>query len=143
MIMIQANIDDMNPELYSYVMDRLFDSGASDVYLTPVIMKKGRPGIVVNVLVKKSLQQTMEEIIFKETTTFGLRYQSVICHRLKRTFEKVETPWGIVSVKISHFKDLPAHKAPEYEDCVRLASEHQIPAKDVFQYVQNKITQDE
>lgn len=138
MIVIQANIDDMNSELYPYIMDQLFSAGAKDVYLIPIIMKKGRPGIILNVLTEESLQEKMETLIFKETTTFGLRYQRVLCQRLRRTFTDVQTQWGTVRVKTSFFKDLPAHSAPEYEDCIRLAKEHQIPAKEIFKYVQNK-----
>lgn len=94
MIMVQANIDDMNPEHCSYVMDRLFEGGANDVYWSSIIMKKGRPGLCLHVLVDQDKLDVMKDIIFKQTTTIGLRYYPLTCHRLGREFIPIQTEWG-------------------------------------------------
>ena len=84
MIVLQANIDDMNPEYCSHVSDLLFERGANDVYWIPIVMKKGRPGLMLNVLAPKSKLDEMKQIVFQETTTLGVRYWDAACHRLGR-----------------------------------------------------------
>lgn len=135
MILMQANYDDMNPEWYSYVMDRLFEAGANDVYFVPIIMKKGRPGTMLNVLVSAHLQYSIEEIIFTETTTLGVRWMQASCHRLGRDFTKVNTPWGEMSVKIGYYKNKIVQFAPEFDECKRVADTHQVPLKKVYDEV--------
>ena len=93
MVLMQANIDDMNPEFCSYVMDRLFENGANDVYWISIVMKKGRPGIMLNVFVNNPLLSKMEEVIFSETTTLGIKYMRASCHRLGRELVQVQTEW--------------------------------------------------
>src|SRR5690348_15056533 len=99
MIMIQVNIDDMNPEYCSYVTDMLFGQGANDVCWIPIIMKKGRPGLQLQVLTDLNLLPQLETIIFRETSTLGLRYIAATVHRLARSFVKVSTLWGEMTVK--------------------------------------------
>ena len=94
MLLIQANLDNMNPEFTSYVTDRLFELGANDVYWVPIIMKKGRPGLMLNVLMHEDQLERIENVIFSETTTLGIRYLRTACHRLGREFIKVETQLG-------------------------------------------------
>lgn len=141
MLVIQANIDDMNPELCSPVSDRLFAAGANDVYWIPIIMKKGRPGIMLNVLVQADKLEAMEQVIFTETTTLGLRYMRASCHRLGREFHNVETLWGSISVKAGFYKGELVQYAPEFKDCERAAREHGIPLKRVYEEVRAQFLQ--
>ena len=134
-IEIQANIDDMNPELFPHVLDCLFDAGVRDAYLIPIIMKKGRPGILLNVLLDEEILETIETIIFQETTTLGLRYFRGNCLRLERSFEKVETPWGDINVKISYRKGKLTNVKPEYQECQKMAQGNNIPLKKVYAVV--------
>jgi uncharacterized protein (DUF111 family) len=135
MLLIQANIDDMNPELCSYISDCLFDAGANDVYWIPIIMKKGRPGIMLNVLVDDRQLSSIEEVIFRETTTIGLRYLRASCHRLARAFEQVSTPWGAINVKIGYHRGEMVQFAPEFKECEQAAKAHSVPLKQVYDEV--------
>ena len=138
-IQIQANIDDMNPELYPHVLDHLFEAGAKDAYLVPIIMKKGRPGVLLNVLLENSLLGEIESIIFQETTTVGLRFFKGTCVRLERTFEKVKTPWGEVNIKISYRDGKLMNAKPEYQECQKIALDNHIPLKQVYAEVNSYI----
>lgn len=133
MVMIQANLDDMNPEFTSYVTERLFEQGANDVYWIPIIMKKGRPGIMLNVLTSREKLEELENVIFAETTTLGLRYVAAACHRLGRTFVEVETPWGNVSVKAGIQNGRIVQYSPEFSRCEALAKQHNVPLKGVYE----------
>jgi uncharacterized protein (DUF111 family) len=133
MIMIQANLDDMSPEWCGHVADLLFEAGANDVFWIPIYMKKGRPGVMLNVLVHSTRLEAMEDIIFAETTSFGLRYTSVACHRLERRFDEVHTPWGTVRVKTGYHGGRLVEYAPEYEDCRRAARNGGVPLKMVYE----------
>ncbi|OXM87642.1 nickel insertion protein [Paenibacillus rigui] len=135
MLLVQANIDDMNPELCSYIGDCLFDAGANDVYWIPIIMKKGRPGVMLNVLLDERELEAVEEIIFRETTTIGLRYLRASCHRLGREFEKVTTPWGDIHVKIGYHRGELVQFAPEFKECEQAAKTHGVPLKLVYDEV--------
>lgn len=137
LILLQANIDDMNPEHCPYVMDKLFELGANDVYWIPIIMKKGRSGLMLNVLVDMERIEQVKELVFKETTTLGLRYAPVTCHRLGRALVNVVTPWGEVPVKIGYYQGKEVQYAPEFSDCRRIAHEHSIPLKHVYDTVRS------
>ncbi len=139
MLQIQVNIDDMNPEMYSYVLEQLFTAGARDAFLTPIIMKKGRPGMQLSVLVENSKLNEIEELIFKETSSIGLRYATITCHRLERDMNAVETPWGKVDVKIGYLNGVIVNVAPEYEDCANAARKGNVPLKKVFEWVRGQI----
>lgn len=136
---IQANLDDMNPEIYAYVMDRLFETGAYDVYLIPIIMKKGRPGVILNVLTSKANIGEVESIVFTETTSLGLRYWQTTCHRLAREVKFIETPWGMVNVKVGYYEGKCVQFAPEYEDCQKLAKESRVALKVIYDFVRQQI----
>jgi len=138
MVVVQANVDDMNPEWCSYVADKLFEQGANDVYWIPIIMKKGRPGLMLNVLTAEAKLKEMEEIIFRETTTLGLRYMRAACHRLGREMEKVDTPWGEISVKIGYYGGQPVQFAPEFRECEAAAQQSGVPLKTVYDEVRRR-----
>ena len=131
-LLIEANIDDMNPEVYGYLFDRLLEQGACDVYATPVLMKKGRPGNVLSVLAPAGRLDELAAIVLQETTTIGLRYYGVERRVLERQIRAVATPYGEVGVKFS-FLDGRRRVAPEYEDCARLAQQHQVPLLSVYE----------
>ena len=131
-LLIEANIDDMNPEVYGYLFDRLLEQGACDVYATPVLMKKGRPGNVLSVLAPAGRLDELAAIVLQETTTIGLRYYGVERRVLERQIRAVATPYGEVGVKFSCI-DGRRRAAPEYEDCARLAQEHQVPLLSVYE----------
>lgn len=138
MVLLQANIDDMNPEYSSYVSDRLFEAGANDVYWIPIIMKRGRPGLMLNVLTSEERIPEMEAVIFAETTTLGLRYIRADVHRLGRQFAKVETEWGPISVKLGFHRDELVQMAPEFKECEAAAKRFGVPLKRVYEEVRRK-----
>jgi uncharacterized protein (DUF111 family) len=138
MIMIQANIDDMNPEFCSYVMDLLFELGANDVCFIPIIMKKGRPGLQLQVLTNQSILGALEAIIFRETTTLGLRYIPATVHRLARSFEKVNTLWGEMTVKVGYHVGKIVQFAPEFKECEQVASQFGVALQDVYAEVRRQ-----
>ncbi|MEK8129596.1 nickel insertion protein [Paenibacillus filicis] len=135
MLIIQANLDDMNPELTSYITDKLLEAGANDVYWIPIIMKKGRPGVMLNVLADEGKAGELEEVIFSETTTFGLRYVRADCHRLGREFILIETRWGAIHVKAAFHIGRMVQFAPEFKECEQAAKKHQVPLKQVYDEV--------
>ena len=139
--LVETNVDDMSPELYGYLMERLFAEGALDVYLTPVVMKKGRPGVLVSVLAPPERVGHIAELLFRETTTLGLRISYADRIKLSRREGTVRTPWGSVRVKVARCGG-KERASPEYEDCARIAREHRIPLREVYRVVQ-RIAEDE
>jgi uncharacterized protein (TIGR00299 family) protein len=131
-LLIECNIDDMNPEFFDHISERLFNSGASDVFLTNIIMKKSRPGIIINVIIEKEFADTVKEILFSETTTLGVRSFPFRKDTLVRKFETIDTEWGKVEIKRSYYKGREVSCKPEYEDCKKIASENGIPVKQVY-----------
>ena len=132
LIVMEANIDDCNPQIFDYVMDRLLKTGARDVWLTPVQMKKNRPAVTLSVLAPAELREKIEEIIFAETTTIGIRRYPVQRTAAERREETVETPWGSVRVKISSINGKVCSATPEYDDCRKLAEANGVPLKEVL-----------
>ncbi|TRZ40373.1 DUF111 family protein [Niallia circulans] len=135
MLKVEVNLDDISGEVLGYVMDLLFASGANDVYYSPIYMKKNRPGILLQLLCSQQKLAEMKGILFKETTTLGIRYYPVVVHRLERRFREVKTEWGIVKVKEGILQGQIVQTAPEYEDCKKIAVQHQIPLKEVYEQV--------
>lgn len=125
----------MSGEWLGYVMDLLFDAGANDVYYTPIFMKKNRPGVLLQLLCSQSKLEQMKKILFSETTTLGLRYYPLVVHRLERKFTEVSTQWGQVTVKEGIFEGQVVQKAPEYEDCRKIATQYEMPLKKVYEEV--------
>jgi uncharacterized protein (TIGR00299 family) protein len=130
---LEANLDDLNPQVFGYVMDRLFEEGALDAFGTPVQMKKNRPGTLLTILCKPEDAGKLTHLIFTETTTLGVRRRDEMRRTLARRWEKVGTPWGEVRVKIASMNGTVTNYAPEYEDCRRIAAEHHVPLKTVIQ----------
>jgi hypothetical protein len=134
MVEISANIDDLSPQIYDHVMNRLFEAGARDVTLTPTMMKKGRPAVVLGVIAEAARRDAIAEIIFAETSTIGLRFHAVARLKLHREIREVETRWGKVRVKISGANGgAPTTISPEYDDCRRIAAEHKVPLRVVIE----------
>ncbi len=130
---IEANLDDMNPQVFGYVIDRLLEAGALDVFATPVQMKKSRPGLVLTVLARNQDVERLSKLIFAETTTLGMRLRQEQRLTLERQHVTVTTPWGEVRVKIGSLDGAVCNAAPEFEDCRRLAAAHEVPLKRVMQ----------
>lgn len=139
-VMIECNIDDMNPEHYPHVMDLLMSGGASDVCFTPTIMKKGRPGIIISVLSDASLQRSMTEIILRETTTLGVRSYPVSRTMLDRETERFESSLGHVAVKKSYLNGRLLKWKPEFNDCRKLAQEHGLALGEVSRRIDAEFT---
>jgi pyridinium-3,5-bisthiocarboxylic acid mononucleotide nickel chelatase len=130
---LEANLDDLNPQVFGYVMDRLLEEGALDAFGVPVQMKKNRPGMLLTVLCKPEDASNLMQIIFAETTTLGVRRREELRQTLARRWEKVCTPWGEIRIKIASMNGTVTNYAPEYEDCRRIAAEHHVPLKQVMQ----------
>jgi hypothetical protein len=130
---LEANIDDLNPQVFGYVMDKLLEAGALDVFGVPVQMKKNRPGMLLTVLSRTEDSQRLARIVFTETTTLGIRRREERREVLLRRSQAVQTPWGEVSMKIANLNGTVTNYAPEYEDCRRIAAERGIPLKSVMQ----------
>jgi len=134
-IQMECNIDDMNPEFFDYVSERLFSAGASDVFLSNIIMKKGRPGTILHVICETESAEKIKEIIFTESTSLGIRTFPFRKDTLAREFETVKTAFGEIRIKRSYYKGNEVSVKPEYDDCKKLAAERGIPVKDVYNHV--------
>lgn len=135
MLVIEANIDDLNPQIYEYVMEKLLALGARDVWMTPIIMKKSRPATMLSVLAEGTLLESIAACLFAETSTIGIRHYPVQRQIAGRVTKKITTPWGEASVKVSSYQNKICNVAPEFEDCRKLAEEHNIPLKQIQQQV--------
>ncbi len=130
---LEANLDDLNPQVFGYVLDRLLQEGALDVFGMPVQMKKNRPGTLLTVLCQSADAIKLTQLIFAETTTLGVRQRHEVRQTLARRWENVRTQWGEVRIKIASMNGTVTNYAPEYEDCRRIATEHHVPLKTVMQ----------
>jgi uncharacterized protein (TIGR00299 family) protein len=134
-LMIEANIDDLNPQVYPYVIEKLLSAGARDAWTTPITMKKGRPAVKLSVLADKEIQPSLTAIIFAETSSIGMRYYQVNREEAERKIVEIQTQWGLLHAKVSYFQGEVCNIAPEYEDCRQIADELGIPLKTVWQEV--------
>lgn len=132
-VQIETNIDDMNPEWFGYVVEKLFAAGALDVYLTPIYMKKNRPATLLGVIARRTDEAALAQIILSETSTFGLRVIPLRRYEAQREFQKAVTAYGEVRIKMKILDGQTVQAAPEYEDCVRLAKEQGVPLGQVYQ----------
>jgi uncharacterized protein (TIGR00299 family) protein len=130
-VTIECEIDDMNPQLFGPLMDRLYAEGALDVYYAPVQMKKNRPGTLVTVIAPPDRRELLSGVLFTDTTTIGVRYQEMYRERLEREIRTVETPVGTIRFKIARRAGSIVNASPEFEDCARAAAGHGLPIKDV------------
>jgi pyridinium-3,5-bisthiocarboxylic acid mononucleotide nickel chelatase len=128
---LETNIDDMNPEVFPYVIDKLLSGGARDAFVTPVIMKKGRPGILLTVLVSPQRLEDMTSLLYRETTTIGIRYRTMSRKVLSRAIKTVDTPFGKMKMKEVE-KNGKIHLIPEFEECRKIAEERNIPLIEVY-----------
>lgn len=131
-LMIETNIDDMSPEFYPYIIGRLFSAGAKEAYITPIIMKKGRPGALLTVMTVSALSDAIYEIIFMETTTAGVREYAVRQTMLKRDFRELETPYGKIMVKDLQYKGRVISSKPEYDRIAEIAEREKIPLRSIY-----------
>lgn len=132
-VLIETNIDDMNPEFYDYIMDKLFSQGALDVFLTPIQMKKNRPAHMFSIIVYEKNLKEILEVLFSESTTLGVRVREIKRLRLNQQNFMAETKYGKIRVKVGIFKGEIKNIAPEYEDCKKMAKQHQVPLKEVYE----------
>jgi uncharacterized protein (TIGR00299 family) protein len=137
-VVIETNIDDMNPQIYPYLIERLLASGAHDAYLVPIIMKKGRPGILLSTMVERRKLDTIIETIYQQTTTIGLRVQSIGRLKLPRRQREVQTPFGIVKAKVV-IRNGKEMLTPEYEECKRIAMERNLPLLEVMRLLERAL----
>lgn len=131
-LVLEAELDDMSPQLCEGLFERLFACGALDAYITPVQMKKGRPGILITCLVAPEGREAIEEVLFSETTTLGVRRQEWQRSVLQRRSVPVETPYGTIRVKLGERAGRVYNAQPEFEDCRRAAAERAVPVKEVW-----------
>ena len=134
-VLVETNIDDMNPEFYDHIMDSLFTAGALDVYLTNIQMKKNRPAVKISVLVPPAKREAVSHILLTETSTFGIRFTEMNRIILDRQSMEVQTPYGKVAVKVGSRDGQVMHFSPEYENCKEIARKKRIPVKTVYDTV--------
>ena len=131
MLMLETNIDDMNPEIYDYVFERLFKAGAREVFLQAIQMKKNRPGTLLSIIAPPEARDRLTSIVFRESTTIGIRYIEMKRECLARETTTVDTPFGPVAIKIARRNGEILNASPEFDDCARIAAERGRPVKDV------------
>lgn len=129
---LETNLDDISPEVVGFAIERLFAAGALDVFAVPIQMKKNRPGVLLSVICASENANDLEAILFRETGTFGVRRTTATRAKLQREAVTVETPWGPVKAKRGWRADGVSVLTPEYEDCARVAREHNVPLRDVY-----------
>lgn len=130
--LLECNIDDMNPEMYESTVEMLFEKGAQDVYLTPIIMKKSRPAVTISIICDAEHRRNLEEVLWLRTTTFGLRMNKISKHMLKRDIATVTTKYGPISVKNGYLRGDRIKWKLEYEDAKRLAQEKGVTIKAIY-----------
>ncbi|HEY9077944.1 MAG TPA: nickel pincer cofactor biosynthesis protein LarC [Anaerolineaceae bacterium] len=133
LVVLETNIDDMNPQLFTQVMEHLFATGALDVFMTPIFMKKNRPGTMLSVIAYKKDESSLAQIILRETTTFGIRVRPIDRHEALRNFSEVTTTFGKVRVKLKILDGKVILASPEFDVCARLAREAGVPVLQVYQ----------
>jgi uncharacterized protein (TIGR00299 family) protein len=137
-VAVETNIDDLNPELYPFIIEQLYAAGVHDAYLVPIIMKKGRPGILLSVLAARGSIEEVLKVIFAQTTTLGVRIQHTERRKLPRLQKEVQTSLGTIKAKAVVF-DGVERLVPEYEECRRIATERNIPLREVYRIIESEI----
>jgi uncharacterized protein (TIGR00299 family) protein len=134
LVQLDTNIDDMNPQLYAAVSDKLFAAGAKDVWFTPIQMKKNRPAVLLSALAPAARETALASVMMEETTTLGVRVHALDHrHEARREMQAVATPHGAVRVKVKYVGDKPAGATPEYDDCKALADARGVPVREVLE----------
>ena len=134
---IETNIDDMNPQFYDYVMEKLLAMGVLEVFVTPILMKKNRPGHLLTVICPSGKLLPVAKFLFQETTTLGLRWHEEEREKTDREIQPLQTKYGRIRFKLARWEGSVVNFSPEYDDCKRLALEKKIPLKDVFEEAKN------
>lgn len=142
-IVLESNIDDMNPEHYEFILDQLFQAGASDAWIVPIIMKKSRPAVTLSILCKEALAEKMKTIIFTHSSTLGIRESSIKKNMLRREESQIDTIYGSIRIKKSFFNGKLIRTKPEFEDCKKLAETHQISISEIENAVHSKMENNE
>ncbi|MFQ5584290.1 MAG: nickel pincer cofactor biosynthesis protein LarC, partial [Calditrichia bacterium] len=137
---IETNIDDMNPQIYDHLFDVLFSNGALDVFLSNIAMKKNRPAVKLTVLCDNADEKKFSGLIFRETSSIGVRIRQEKRYKLSREIQKIQTEYGEVKIKISKLRGEILSRVPEYEDCKRIAREKGIPLKMIYDAVLRSIS---
>lgn len=132
MVQMETNLDDMNPQFYGYIMEKLFAAGARDVFLTPIQMKKNRPGILLGIIANRQDEAALADLLLRETTTLGLRVQPIQRYEAQRAFRQVETRYGVLTVKQKLINGKVIQTMPEYDDCLRLARENGVSLAEIY-----------
>jgi uncharacterized protein (TIGR00299 family) protein len=140
---VECNIDDMNPEFYDYIIDSLFSAGAKDVFITPIIMKKSRPAVKLSILCNPEAENRVNEVLFRETSTIGVRKYSIDKTMLERKIENVQTRYGEVRVKSAFYQGVCIKSKPEYDDCIKIARSKNIPISQVYQEVEKALAKNQ
>src|SRR5262245_3954864 len=130
-LVLETNLDDISPEVVGFAIERLFAAGALDVFAVPIQMKKNRPGVLLSVICESEKASDLEAILFRETGTFGVRRTTATRAKLQREVVEVQTPWGRVKAKRGWREGFEV-LTPEFEDCARVAREHNVPLRDVY-----------
>jgi hypothetical protein len=130
---LEANLDDLNPQLIGYIVEQALAEGALDIFTTPVQMKKNRPGTLLTILARPEHEDRLRALLFRESSTLGVRTRHERRYALARRHETVVTPWGEIRMKVASLNGTVSQYAPEYEDCRRIAAEHHVPLKTVMQ----------
>lgn len=131
-LLLETNIDDMNPEFYESLIERLFEAGAYDVFVTPIIMKRGRPAAKLSVICSASLRDEMDAILIEHSSTLGVRALPIDRTKAGRRIERVVTRWGDVRVKLKIWKGRVLDATPEYADCLAITRETGMPIRHVY-----------
>ncbi len=138
-VVLETNIDDSSPELLSYAMEQLFEAGALDVFFTAITMKKSRPAILLQAIAPVSAKESLLAILFRETSTIGVRFQEMERRKVERTVVEIESPWGKLKAKRLGDPN-QARIAPEYEECRRVAREKNMPLQQIYSWVLSQNT---
>ena len=138
MVLLETNIDDMNPQIYDYVMERLFAQGALDVWFTHIQMKKNRPAVMLSVLAPGDAESRLAETVMRETSTLGIRVRPVSRHIAGRDIVEIDSTYGKVRVKVKRFRDEVLSISPEYDECRKIAAEKDLPLRDVYRTVEDE-----
>ncbi|MFW5799329.1 MAG: nickel insertion protein [Spirochaetota bacterium] len=136
-VLLETNIDDMNPEYYELIFEKLYNNGALEVFLTPIIMKKGRPAQILSTLCKRDKKEALQEVLFTETSSIGIREHYLSRVKLRRELVYINTQYGKVRLKLAFLGDKLIKKKPEYDDCRKISIENNIPVKAVIDEVLN------
>lgn len=138
MVLLETNIDDMNPQIYGYLMEKLFEEKAIDVWFTPIQMKKNRPAVMLSILATAQAEPGLVELVMRETSTLGIRTKPVLRHIARRKMIEFKSSLGSVKIKVKHFSGDLLQVTPEYEDCTHIAMGKNMPLQEVMRIIKDE-----